>query len=466
MKTDGTKILVVDDEVGYRKVLSNALTERGFVVRTAATGEEALAELKKHEFPIALLDMKLPGGIDGLELLQRIKGMYNNTSVLIMTAYGGIETAVEAMRRGAFNYITKPFNLDEIILNIDRLIAQQKIIEENKYLHSELEKVYGLKKIIGSSKEIQKVLDMVSRVALSTATVLITGESGTGKELVARAIHFTGNRKDEKFVVINCATLSENLLESELFGHVKGAFTGAIKDKKGLFEEADGGTLFMDEIGDIPKSVQAKILRVLQEGEFISLGDTVTKKVDVRIIAATNQDLLQRVQEKEFREDLYYRLNVINIKMPPLHDRKEDIPLLVKHFIEKYNKKENRQIKGISPEVEKEFYNYNWPGNVRELENVIERAVTLTNEDIISLNVILPLVKKEGEAIGIGDELLSQPYKDARRKALDAFNVKYITNVLNKNSGNVTNAAKESEIERQYLQRMLKRYNIKAKDIF
>ena len=466
MKTDGTKILVVDDEVGYRKVLSNALTERGFVVRTAATGEEALAELKKHEFPIALLDMKLPGGIDGLELLQRIKGMYNNTSVLIMTAYGGIETAVEAMRRGAFNYITKPFNLDEIILNIDRLITQQKIIEENKYLHSELEKVYGLKKIVGSSKEIQKVLDMVSRVALSTATVLITGESGTGKELVARAIHFTGNRKDEKFVVINCATLSENLLESELFGHVKGAFTGAIKDKKGLFEEADGGTMFMDEIGDIPKSVQAKILRVLQEGEFISLGDTATKKVDVRIIAATNQDLLQRVQEKEFREDLYYRLNVINIKMPPLRDRKEDIPLLVKHFIEKYNKKENRQVKGISPEVEKEFYGYNWPGNVRELENVIERAVTLTNEDIISLNVILPLVKKEGEAICIGDELLSQPYKEARRKALDAFNTKYITNVLNKNSGNVTNAAKESEIERQYLQRMLKRYNIKSKDIF
>jgi two-component system response regulator AtoC len=296
--------------------------------------------------------------------------------------------------------------------------------------------------------------------------VLITGESGTGKELVARAIHFTGNRKDRKFVVINCATLSENLLESELFGHVKGSFTGAIKDKKGLFEEANGGTLFMDEIGDIPKSVQAKILRVLQEGEFISLGDTVTKKVDVRIIAATNQDLLQGVQEKEFREDLYYRLNVINIRMPPLRDRKEDIPLLVKHFVEKYNKKENRQIKGISPEVEKEFYNYNWPGNVRELENVIERAITLTTEDIISLNVILPLVKKEGLSGDIGDELLSQPYKDARRKALDAFNVKYITNVLNKNSGNVTNAAKESEIERQYLQRMLKRYNIKSKDIF
>lgn len=465
VKTDGTKILVVDDEIGYRKVLNNVLTERGFRVKTAASGEEALEELKKQEFPIVIVDMKLPGGIDGLELLQRVKGM-QNSSVLIMTAYGGIETAVEAMRRGAFNYITKPFNLEEILLNIDRMLVQQRIIEENRYLHSELEKVYGLKKIVGSSREIQKVLDMVSRVAFSSATVLVTGESGTGKELVARAIHFTGNRKDEKFVAMNCATLSENLLESELFGHVKGAFTGAIKDKKGLFEEADGGTLFMDEIGDIPKSVQAKILRVLQEGEFISLGDTATKKVDVRIIAATNQDLLQRVQEKEFREDLYYRLNVINIRMPPLRDRKEDIPLLVKHFIEKYNKKENRQIKGISPEVEKEFYNYNWPGNVRELENVIERAITLTNEDIISLNVILPLVKKEGGTEFVGDDLLSQPYKEARRKALDAFNVKYITNVLNKTSGNVTNAAKESEIERQYLQRMLKRYNIKSKDIF
>ncbi|HHT9105879.1 MAG TPA: sigma-54-dependent transcriptional regulator [Candidatus Wujingus californicus] len=465
MRTDYTRILVVDDEIGYRKVLNNALTERGFIVKTAASGEEALEELKKHAFAIALIDMKLPGGIDGLELLQRIKGTYN-TSVLIMTAYGGIETAVEAMRRGALNYITKPFNLDEILLNIDRLIEQQKIIDENRYLHSELEKVYGLKKIIGSSREIQKVLDMISRVAFSSATILITGESGTGKELVARAIHFTGNRKDKKFIVINCATLSENLLESELFGHVKGAFTGAIRDKKGLFEEADSGTLFMDEIGDIPKSVQAKILRVLQEGEFIPVGDTATKRVDVRIIAATNQDLLQCVQEKEFREDLYYRLNVINIKMPPLRDRKEDIPLLVKHFIEKYNKKENKQIKGINQDVEKEFYNYTWPGNVRELENVIERAVTLTNEDIISLDTISSLVKKEGNSGPTEDELLSSPYKEARRKALDSFNVKYITKAINKTEGNVTNAAKESGIERQYLQRMLKRYNIKSKDIF
>ncbi|MGQ3685331.1 MAG: sigma-54-dependent transcriptional regulator [Candidatus Loosdrechtia sp.] len=462
---NGVRILVVDDEIGYRRVLSNALSERGFIVKTAESGEEALEELKQQEFPVVLIDMKLPGGIDGLELLQRIKGMYNS-SVLIMTAYGGIETAVEAMRRGAYNYITKPFNLDEIILNIERLILQHKIIEENKYLHSELEKVYGLKRIIGNSKEIQKVMDMISRVAFSSATVLITGESGTGKELAARAIHFTGNRKDKKFVVINCATLSENLLESELFGHVKGAFTGAIKDKKGLFEEADEGTLFMDEIGDIPKSVQAKILRVLQEGEFIPLGDTITKKIDVRIIAATNQDLLKRVQEKEFREDLYYRLNVINIKMPPLRERKEDIPLLVKHFIEKYNKKENKHIKGISPEVEKEFYQYNWPGNVRELENAIERAVTLTNEQIITINVILPLVKEEGTIENTEDDLFAQQYKDARRRTIDLFNIKYITNMLNKTSGNVTYAAKESGIERQYLQRMLKRYNIKAKEIF
>ncbi|MCF6149613.1 MAG: sigma-54-dependent Fis family transcriptional regulator [Candidatus Kuenenia sp.] len=462
MKMNGTKILVVDDEEGYRKVLYNALTERGFHVKTSASGEEALAELKKQEFPIIIIDMKLPGSIDGLELLQRAKETYD-TSALIMTAYGGIETAVEAMRRGAFNYITKPFGIDEIMLNIDRMIAQHKIIEENIYLHSELEKAYGRKTIIGNSREIQKVLDMVSRVAFSAATILITGESGTGKELVARAIHFNGNRKNKKFVVINCATLSVNLLESELFGHVRGAFTGAVKDKKGLFEEADGGTLFMDEIGDIPKAVQAKILRVLQEGEFIPLGDTVARNVDVRIIAATNHNLLKQVQDKEFREDLYYRLNVINIKMPPLRERKEDIPLLAKHFIEKYNKRENKHIKGLSPEVEREFFKYQWPGNVRELENTIERAITLTNEETIPLRAILLSAKEDIGNEALWDELLSQPYKEARKKALDTFNIKYVIHGLKKNNGNVTKTAKEIKIERQYLQRMLKKYNIKVK---
>lgn len=460
MNKNEINILVVDDEIGYRRVLSNALTERGFYVKTAGSGEDALEQLKNQEFPIIIIDMKLPGGIDGLELLQKAKEKYN-TSVLIMTAYGGIETAVEAMKRGAFNYITKPFGIDEIILNVDRMIAQRNIIEENKYLHSELEKAFGLRTIIGNSRELQKVLDMISRVAFSAATVLITGESGTGKELVARAIHFTGNRKNKRFVAINCATLSENLLESELFGHKKGAFTGAIQTKNGLFEEADGGTLFMDEIGDIPVSVQAKILRVLQEGEFIPLGDTLAKHVDVRIIAATNQNLLKKVQERGFREDLYYRLNVINITMPPLRDRKEDIPLLTKYFIVKYNERENKRVKGISPEVEEEFYQYNWPGNIRELENVIERAITLTNEEIIPLHVILPFVKKEGGNNMLWDELLSQPYKEARKRALDTFNIKYVKNVLNKNNGNVTNAAKEIEIERQYLQRILKKYNIK-----
>ncbi len=461
MNKNETNILVVDDEIGYRRVLNNALTERGFHVKTASSGEDALEILKNQEFSVIILDMKLPGGIDGLELLQEVKEQYN-TSVLIMTAYGGIETAVEAMKLGAFNYITKPFSLDEIILNVDRMIAQHNIIEENKYLHSELEKAFGLKTIIGNSGEIRKVLDMISRVAHSAATVLITGESGTGKDLVARAIHFTGNRKNKKFVVINCATLSENLLESELFGHKKGAFTGAIQTKRGLFEEADGGTLFMDEIGDIPVSVQAKILRVLQEGEFIPLGDTLARHVDVRIIAATNQNLIKKVQEKDFREDLYYRLNVINITMPPLRDRKEDIPLLTKYFIEKYNERENKRIKGISPDVEDGFYQYHWPGNIRELENVIERAITLTNEAIIPLHVILPFVKKVGGNDMFPDELLSLPYKEARKKSLDAFNIKYVMNVLNKNNGNVTNAAKEIEIERQYLQRILKKYNIKS----
>ncbi len=464
MKKDDIKILIVDDEIGYRNVLYNALTERGFNVKTAESGTEALEELKNQEFPIILLDMKLPGGIDGLEVLQKVKALYSS-SVLIMTAYGEIEKAVEAMRLGAYNFITKPFELDEIVLNIDRMIAQQKIINKNKYTDSELNEAYSLKEIVGNSKQMQDVLDTVSKCASSAATVLIMGESGTGKELIARAIHYTGSRRDKKYVVINCATLSENLLESELFGHVEGAFTGAVKDKKGLFEEADGGSLFMDEIGDISVAVQSKILRVMQDGDFIPLGDTITKKVDVRVIVATNQNLPQQVQKKKFRQDLYYRLNVLNIRMTPLRERKEDIPLLVKHFIEKYNKKANKRIKTISPVLEEEFYKYDWPGNIRELENIIERAFAFSkdDEDTLSVRDLLPLLKRGADSGIIGDELLLKPYKDARREEIDAFNIKYITNILNRNNGNVTSAARECKIERQYLQRMMKKYNIKSK---
>ncbi len=411
------KILVVDDESIYRTVLYNALAERGFDVKIAVSGEEALEELENEEFDIIITDMKLKGAIDGLELLKRAREL-NNSSVLIITAYGEIKTAVEVMQYGAFNYITKPFDIDLILHNIHLMIEQRKILAENKYLHNELSKAYGFKEIVGNSKKMQQVMDMIQRVTFSDITVLINGESGTGKELLARAIHYTGKRKDRKFIAINCATLSESLLESTLFGHKKGAFTGAINDKKGFFEEADSGTLFMDEISDIPNSVQAKILRTLQEGEIVRVGDTVLKKVNVRIIAATNQDLFQKVREGKFREDLYYRLNVFNIKLPPLRERKEDIPLLVKHFIDKYNRKEDKQVKGISPRVEQEFYHYNWPGNVRELENIIERAVVLCKGSVISVRCLPGSLVPEKEDVPVIEIPIGSSFKEAEKKIL------------------------------------------------
>ena len=416
-KRQNMKILVVDDESIYRTVLYNALAERGFDVKIAVSGEEALEELENEEFDIIITDMKLKGAIDGLELLKRAREL-NNSSVLIITAYGEIKTAVEVMQYGAFNYITKPFDIDLILHNIHLMIEQRKILAENKYLHNELSKAYGFKEIVGNSKKMQQVMDMIQRVTFSDITVLINGESGTGKELLARAIHYTGKRKDRKFIAINCATLSESLLESTLFGHKKGAFTGAINDKKGFFEEADSGTLFMDEISDIPNSVQAKILRTLQEGEIVRVGDTVLKKVNVRIIAATNQDLFQKVREGKFREDLYYRLNVFNIKLPPLRERKEDIPLLVKHFIDKYNRKEDKQVKGISPRVEQEFYHYNWPGNVRELENIIERAVVLCKGSVISVRCLPGSLVPEKEDVPVIEIPIGSSFKEAEKKIL------------------------------------------------
>ena len=416
-KRQNMKILVVDDESIYRTVLYNALAERGFDVKIAVSGEEALEELENEEFDIIITDMKLKGAIDGLELLKRAREL-NNSSVLIITAYGEIKTAVEVMQYGAFNYITKPFDIDLILHNIHLMIEQRKILAENKYLHNELSKAYGFKEIVGNSKKMQQVMDMIQRVTFSDITVLINGESGTGKELLARAIHYTGKRKDRKFIAINCATLSESLLESTLFGHKKGAFTGAINDKKGFFEEADSGTLFMDEISDIPNSVQAKILRTLQEGEIVRVGDTVLKKVNVRIIAATNQDLFQKVREGKFREDLYYRLNVFNIKLPPLRERKEDIPLLVKHFIDKYNRKEDKQVKGISPRVEQEFYHYNWPGNVRELENIIERAVVLCKGSVISVRCLPGSLVPEKEDVPVIEIPSGSSFKEAEKKIL------------------------------------------------
>ncbi|MCK4427052.1 MAG: sigma-54-dependent Fis family transcriptional regulator [candidate division Zixibacteria bacterium] len=379
------RILIVDDEKSQRDMLAGFLEKEGYSIATAESGFEAIELCENKYFEVALIDLKMPG-MDGIELLQKLKEMNPEIQAIMITAHGSIETAVEAMKLGAYHYVNKPINLDELKLNIKKALENYHLLAENKYLKEELEEKYKDVQIIGESKAIKGVLSTVSRVAKSKSMVLIRGESGTGKELVARAIHALSDRAERRFIPVSCAALPETLLESELFGHEKGAFTGAIKRREGRFELADGGTLFLDEIGDIPLETQVKLLRAIEFQEFERLGGKETLKVDVRIISATNQDLEKKTNEGTFREDLYYRLNVISIFIPPLRERKEDLMLLVDHFIKKANQKCGKSIKGMTTEVKDIILDYDWPGNVRELENVIERGVVLSRIDVIDKN--------------------------------------------------------------------------------
>ena len=371
-------ILIVDDEKNYPPILSAILKEEGFETLTAFSGKEALEILKDSDVDLVLTDMKMPF-MDGIELLERIKDKDPDLPVIMMTAHGTVEKAVEAMQKGAYNYIMKPFDNERLIIYVNKATAMYRVIKENRQLRSVVESKYSFGNIIGKSKNMRDLYEMIQKVAPATATVLIEGESGTGKELVAKSIHFNGSRRDKPFIAVSCSALAESLLESELFGHEKGAFTGAVSMKKGRFELADGGTLFLDEIGELSQDLQVKLLRVLQDKVFERVGGVRQISVDVRFITATNKKLKNEVAEGRFREDLYFRLNVVNIVLPLLRHRQEDIRLLVDHFIKKYISERliNIPITGLDPEVERLFYNYSWPGNVRELENVIERAMVL-----------------------------------------------------------------------------------------
>jgi DNA-binding NtrC family response regulator len=377
------RILVVDDEHLIRWSLEQNLKKQGYEVTVAGSGEDALRILQEETPDLMLLDIQLPG-INGLEVLEKIKEMEDDVVVIMVTALGVLETAVKAMRLGAHDYINKPFNLDELAIVIKKALETRELKREVAHLRAAQPKPFGIDGIIGNTGDLQHVLNMVRKIAKSDAgTVLIQGESGTGKELIAKAIHYEGGRADKPFMAINCAAVPETLLESELLGHEKGAFTDAKSQKKGLFEMASGGTVFLDEIGDMPMAIQAKLLRVLEDRAFRRVGGTKDVHVDIRIVSATNKDLLQAIADKTFRNDLYYRLQVIPIFLPPLRERRADIPLLVQHFIENFNREFGKNVKRISPAAEKILLEYAWPGNIRELRNVIERAVILENEETI-----------------------------------------------------------------------------------
>ena len=380
-------VLIVDDEKNYPLILSAVLEEEGFETFTANSGIDALEILKNTDVDLVVTDMKMPS-MDGIELLEHIKAMDPELPVIMMTAHGTVDKAVEAMQKGAYSYILKPFDNDRLILYVNKAISMYRVIKENRQLRSAAESQYGFGNIIGKSKAMQDVFETIRKVAPTTATVLIEGGSGTGKELVAKSIHFNSLRRDKAFVAVNCSALAETLLESELFGHEKGAFTGAVAMKKGRFELADEGTLFLDEISELSQSLQVKLLRILQEKVFERVGGVRPISVDIRIIAATNKNLKEEMEQGRFREDLYYRLNVVHIVLPLLRERQADILLLVDHFISKYGdeRKSAVSVTGLDQEVERLFYNYSWPGNVRELENVIERAMILCPDEVIRLS--------------------------------------------------------------------------------
>jgi two-component system, NtrC family, response regulator PilR len=377
------KILVVDDEKSMCDFLEIMLNKEGYEVTSTTSGEKALELLDNNLYSMVLTDVKMPG-VDGFEVLRKTKEVSPDTVVIMITAYGSPEGAVTAIKEGAYDYITKPFRVEEVKLTIKKSLERSTLIKENIRLRQAVEDRYKFWNLIGKSPKMQRVYELVEKVSQTKANVLITGESGTGKELVAKAVHFNSARKDRSFVTLNCGAIPENLLESELFGHMKGSFTGAIANKRGLLEMAEGGTLFMDEIGELPLPLQVKLLRVIQEREFKRVGGVEDIKVDVRIISASNQDLQQKVAHGGFREDLFYRLNVIQIKIPPLRERKEDIPLLVNHFVRKYSADTGKEIEGILPEALELLLGYNFAGNVRELENIIERSITLETTPMIA----------------------------------------------------------------------------------
>jgi len=445
------RILVVDDDQSLLRLLNMRLTAMGFAVTTCTSGEEALAEARREVFDMAITDLRLPDG-SGLAVLQELLLINPSLPVLVLTAHGSISNAVEAMRKGAYGYLTKPFDDQEFKTTIEKVLAQQRMRREIQRLKSLVAEIYGLENMVARSPKMQALLQQVARVADTDATVCITGETGSGKEVIARVIHCNSRRARGPFVAVNCGAIPESLFENELFGHVKGAFTGAQYAKRGLFQSADGGTIFLDEIGEMPQALQVKLLRALQEREVLAVGAERPTKIDVRVITATNQDLEQAVRAGKFREDLYYRIQVIPLVVPPLRERRDDVPLLAQYFLEQSARRIQKNIRGFLPEALQKLMLYSWPGNVRELENMIEKAVILSPQDMITADLI--------SIVGRPHEEQMKPLTQAK----EDFERSYLKEVLQLTRGNISRAAQVAGRYRADFYKLLKKHGLHPGD--
>jgi DNA-binding NtrC family response regulator len=461
------RILIVDDEEIVVRSCRRILDDGQCEVESAADGWEALRRVDESPFDVIVLDIKMPK-VDGLEVLQQVKERHPDVDVIMMTGLSEVHTAVRAMKLGALDYLSKPFDPDELKLVVERALERRRLLRENRSLKDEVSARYRFENIVGASAPMQAVYRLIAQCAPTGCTVLITGESGTGKEMIARAIHYNSLRKDSPFVAVDCNTLSEQLLESELFGHVKGAFTGAVATKRGMFEMADNGTLFLDEFGNIPPSMQAKLLRVIQEREYKAVGDTRTRTCNVRLLAATNKDLLAMVGRGEFREDLYYRINVFPIHVPPLRERRDDIPALAHHFLQAYSKELGKAVPRLSDGALSLLVNHAWPGNVRELQNTIQRAVILAADGVVRqahLGALLDGAPRPAGDVPRTSEDLKRVKKIAREKSVEDIERAFVQETLRRNVWNVTRSAEETGMQRANFQALMKKHDIRVRDL-
>lgn len=453
------RVLIIDDDEIIRKSCEKVLSPEGYTVVSAQSGREGLKLLSNKPFDLVLTDLRMPD-MNGIDVLKKVKERGPDIEVIIITGYGTIKSAIEAIRYGAYDYVEKPFSPEELLNVVRRSLERRNLILENTRLKQEVQSLYRVENIVGNSKAIQRVFNLIATVASTESTVLITGESGTGKELVARAIHYNSPRREGPFIVVDCGTIPDNLMEAELFGYTKGAFTGATETQKGLIETAKRGSLFFDEIGNLNLNLQAKLLRLIQEREFRMVGGRELIKADIRIIAATNKDLLSLVKEGSFREDLFYRLNVFPIYLPPLRERKEDIPALSNHFLKKYNKESGKNVKSISAEAMKKLFLYDWPGNIRELENVIHRALILSSGDTLrSEDIII----SDMEDIKIPRNLreLKETKKRLKARSIEGIERSFILDALSRNNWNISRAAEEVGMQRTNFHSLMRKYGIR-----